>query len=270
MADRNLAMSWKKFAQNFNNFAIATRIHDKDDTLRVATLLSVIGQGAVDTYNTFTWDEESDSHKYDKVFDKFASLCKGKKNTTYERYLFNSRSQQDGEPIDVFVTALKNLAETCEFGELKDSLICDRIILGIADHGIQKRLLRNADLTLDRTITIIRTTTTASTQLSHMAGNEQSRVYAVKSQSRQHPNTLETGIKSSAICFNCGGAYPHTGECPAYGETCSFCRKRNHFAKFCRSKKEQGQQQLQANAISNKPPYTAASDNDTSDEGYVF
>ena len=138
--DRNLYQSWTKFLQRFRNFEIATGVH-KYDTVRVATLLSVIGQPAVDTYNTFEWTTASDAQNYDKVVEKFATFCRGKKNTTYERYMCNCRVQHDGETVDGFVTSLKTLADTCEFGELKDSLIRDRIILGIRDTGLKQRLL---------------------------------------------------------------------------------------------------------------------------------
>ena len=79
----------------------------------------------------------------------------------------NCRVQHDGETVDGFVTSLKTLADTCEFGELKDSLIRDRIILGIRDTGLKQRLLRDPELTLDKAVTLIRAATTASEQVEH-------------------------------------------------------------------------------------------------------
>ena len=104
-------MHWIKFRQRFENFTIATVINKKDDATKVATLLSVIGQPAVDTYNTFTWTDSSDATRYDKVIDRLGSFCKGKKNIMYEHYVFNCHNQI-GESIDTFVTALKTLADT--------------------------------------------------------------------------------------------------------------------------------------------------------------
>ena len=40
-------------------------------------------------------------------------------------------SQESGETIDQYVTVLIKLSETCEFGTLKNSLIKDRIVLGV-------------------------------------------------------------------------------------------------------------------------------------------
>ena len=39
------------------------------------------------------------------------------------------------------------MADKCEFRDLKDSLIRDRIVLGVTDH-VRERLLRVPDLTL--------------------------------------------------------------------------------------------------------------------------
>ena len=41
------------------------------------------------------------------------------------------RNQETGESFDTYLTALKALAKTCNFGSLKDELIRDRIVCGI-------------------------------------------------------------------------------------------------------------------------------------------
>ena len=60
----------------------------------------------------------------------FEEHCNPKKNVTVERYKFITRIQE-GESIEKFVTDLKLLAATCNFGMLHDSLIRYRIIRGI-------------------------------------------------------------------------------------------------------------------------------------------
>ena len=66
------------------------------------------------------------------------------------------RSQKEGENIDQYVTELKNLAATCEYRDLRDELIRDRIVIGIKNNAVRGRLLREADLTLSRTIEMCR------------------------------------------------------------------------------------------------------------------
>ena len=53
---------------------------------------------------------------------------------------FNKCSQMPDEPVEQFITSLYNLAADCNFGELKDKLIRDRIVVGISDASLSERL----------------------------------------------------------------------------------------------------------------------------------
>ena len=121
----NISANWKKFKQKYTNYEIVTGISSKDSSTRVATLLTVIGNDAIDVFNTPTWDEEGDDKKIEKVLLKFEEHCELKKNISYERYKFFSRAQESSESVDQYVTILRKLCETCEFGTLKNSLIKD-------------------------------------------------------------------------------------------------------------------------------------------------
>ena len=44
-----------------------------------------------------------------EVKEKFRAYCKPKKILTYERYVFNSRSQRESDSINAYVTELRNL-----------------------------------------------------------------------------------------------------------------------------------------------------------------
>jgi hypothetical protein len=60
------------------------------------------------------------------------------------------------ETFDKYVTDLKILASTCNYGVLHNSLIRDRLICGINDSNLRKRLLRVADLDLQKCLEICR------------------------------------------------------------------------------------------------------------------
>ena len=94
---------------------------------------------ALDDYNTFTWDSDEDKVKMDRVLDHFENYCEPRKNTIYKRYSFFSSGQESGEPINKYATVLRNMANSCEFQDLKDSLIRDRIVFGIADNNARER-----------------------------------------------------------------------------------------------------------------------------------
>ena len=54
------------------------------------------------------------------------------------RYHFNTRQQKVGEKFDTYLIDLKTLIKDCEYGELADSLLKDRIVCGIIDDKVRK------------------------------------------------------------------------------------------------------------------------------------
>ena len=48
------------------------------------------------------------------------------------------------------------MADSCEFGVMKDELIRDRLVVGICDNALSERLQMEAELTLDKAKRLIR------------------------------------------------------------------------------------------------------------------
>ena len=135
---------------------------------------------------------------------------------------------------------LRKLSETGEFSTLKNSVIKDRIVLGISDTNTRERLLRISDLTLEKAIDVVRSTDATEIQLRDMANDPA--VHGKKKKKtpfRKTRSANEDSPSSSKIfnCRNCGTRHSVT-ECPAYGKTCQNCKKQHHFQSMCWSQKE--------------------------------
>lgn len=74
----------------------------------------------------------------------------------YERYTLNKMFQEQNESFDDFLKKIRSQIDKCEFGNANDSLLLDKIIVGINDDMIREELLSDADLTLNRAIQICR------------------------------------------------------------------------------------------------------------------
>ena len=72
----------------------------------------------------------------------------GDLNVPYERFLFFKRDQLPEESFDGYLASLRTLASTCEFGDLEEDLIRDRIVCGLRDESVQRSLLQKTKLTL--------------------------------------------------------------------------------------------------------------------------
>ena len=174
--------------------------------------------------------------KLKNVLEKFESFCNPKKNTIYERYVFFSRNQDNGKSNDHYVTALKNLTSTCEFGALKESLIRDRIVFGIQDSSVRERLLRDAKLTLKTAMEKVRSSELTQIQLKQIKA-EMTPDESVIAINTEKPPEKPPSKFPMIDCKFCGKRHPSNKNlCPAYGSKCQKCGLSNYFANKCRTK----------------------------------
>ena len=129
--DGNLAKIWKNWLQTWQAYETITSLHLKPQNYRVATFIACIGPEAIEIHGGLPFASEEEKGRIDKVLELWNNYCVGKTNTIYERYKFNNRSQEPGETIDAYATAVRTLADTCSFGNLKEEMIRGRLVCGI-------------------------------------------------------------------------------------------------------------------------------------------
>jgi len=95
---------------------------------------------------------EDDKKNYETVVAKFESHFVKKRNIIFERARFNQRKQEDGESVDEFITDLYCLSEHCNYGRLREEMICDRVVVGLCDHNLAEKLQLVSDLTLEKAV----------------------------------------------------------------------------------------------------------------------
>ena len=67
--------------------------------------------------------------------------------------------QEEREPVDLFITLLLKLyqlAGHCDYHDLHDEMIRDRIVVGLRDSNLSERLQTDPELTLDKAIMMAR------------------------------------------------------------------------------------------------------------------
>ena len=155
----NLANNWKKFKRVWS---IASRLNKQDKAQRTATLLTCLGSEGLEIVDSFHFVDEAKRSDIDQVMEKLEEFCIGSTNEIYERYVFNKREQAPEESFDKYLAALRTMSKTCNFGDLhvQESLIRDRIVVGLRDNSVRKRLLQESKLTLKGTIDICKSSET--------------------------------------------------------------------------------------------------------------
>ncbi len=86
----NLSDNWRRWKQRFELYMIASGNQSKPDETKSAILLHIVGQEALEIYNTFAWESAGDNKKVDKIMEKFEAYCNPRKNITWERHVFNT------------------------------------------------------------------------------------------------------------------------------------------------------------------------------------
>ena len=91
--------------------------------MKVKLFLYLLGSQGREIYSTIIFEAPGHERNLKQVMVSFDRHCNPKKNETVGRYKFVSRLQNPGESLEKFITDLKLLATTCNFGDLKDSLV---------------------------------------------------------------------------------------------------------------------------------------------------
>ena len=87
---------------------------------------------------------DEDRADYSKVLEKFDGHFKVRKNLVFERATFNQARQLSDETADQFIIRLHLLADNYEFGNLRDKMIHDHLVIGIHDRRLSERSTRTA------------------------------------------------------------------------------------------------------------------------------
>ena len=141
-----------------------------------------------------------------------------------QRFNFNGRMQKGEEAVAEYVAELRRIAEHCEFKDALDEMLRDRLVCGIKDTRVQRRLLAEPKLTFAKALEIA-----------------QAAELAEKGARMLQPQIVtESSVKkivqpASRSCYRCGGKHS-SDDCKCKDWLCKACGKMGHIARVCRSK----------------------------------
>ena len=240
----DIAADWERFRAEWQNYEIAADLTEVAERKRAAVFLACVGSAAQSVFRTFKFDREEDKSEVQKIIMAFDRHCIGEANVTYERYMFHQRVQQPNECFDDFLADVRKLARTCEFEQLEDSLIRDRIVVGIRDEPTRRRLLQVKKLSLSDAIEACKANEATSRRIRVMGGAGEVEALRHESSSTRDRRASfksreQTGSReqNNRRCYNCDrlhGSGPREA-CPAFGQRCRKCLKLHHYERFCKS-----------------------------------
>jgi len=148
-----LGPRWNKWLQSFQYFLVAKGV--VNDAQKKALLLHIAGIEVQELYETlsdpgpsveFAEDTATDFEKTVRTFNAYFVT---KLNEPYERHVFRSMAQQDGETVGQFIARLRKQAQNCNF-TTPDIDIRDQVIGKCRSTELRRKLLAKENLTLEK------------------------------------------------------------------------------------------------------------------------
>uniref|UniRef100_A0A1I8I1A9 CCHC-type domain-containing protein n=1 Tax=Macrostomum lignano TaxID=282301 RepID=A0A1I8I1A9_9PLAT len=233
------AQRWKTWARRFNSYIRAAGITDATQQLEL--LVYTAGEKLED----FMEDNSVQKGKStNELIQKLQEIFDQKNSVVFLRYQFETCRQEEGESIDAWYHRLRKAADQCEFGELRDSLIRDKVVAHYRSEKIRRELLQLNDICLADVLKRIRAREAAEQQAQAMEENSSGGAAAMTTANvaalgpprarPSQPFRRDPAMKDGGIsCERCGRPGHRTCEA-ARDKACRRCGKIGHFARACR------------------------------------
>lgn len=254
----NLATEWKTFKAQFEIYKVAKKFADMEEEEQIANLLLLMGSDSVPIYNQFTFHatNEGETKTLANVLAMFDRHFEPVKNVIYERVKFNSL-RQEGKPIHQFITELQQQASLCDYGEVSNDLIRDRIVVGVDNSKLREYLIDLEDLTLTRCIQKAKQYVSHHEQAARMVECNEDAVLFSPSLSERHARSssacmveavsnrktnvvpkMKSGMGNNK-CYFCNRNHGQSA-CYARNSVCHVCKKRGHWAgaRACKGRRQ--------------------------------
>lgn len=229
---------WPKWKKRFERYVSISGLQGKSQDEKINVLMYIMGDKSEEIMLQFPPPAPT---TLENTLELFTSYFEPKVNVIFERFCFNTRNQKIAENADDFITSIHNLAAKCNFGNLKDELIRDRIVVGVLDVSLSEKLQAKSDLTLKEAILAVKQNERQLQQSKIIRGtggdklefNEDNQsVNRIQKKNQYQPQ----GIKK---CYFCGYDLHKRSECPARNVMCYNCSTKGHFAKLCQKPKKE-------------------------------
>ena len=225
LREGNVAENFKTWKRQMEIFLLASGGSSLPPRQRTAILLHCAGPAAMDVYENFSFEKEKDKEDPETVMKMFEDYCEPRETEVLHAFRFWHHPY--APPFEAFVTELQTKARACNFKSEAERMVRDKIVFSVDSH-LQERLLRESNLTLDKTIEICRAYESSKKHMKEIskASNER--------QEQQELFVEKVQSSGRALCKFCGTRHVFKKHlCPAWGKRCDSCNGRNHFKSCC-------------------------------------
>lgn len=248
--------NWTEFTERLEQYFLANDIEDNGK--KRAILLTVCGSGTYSLMKNLL----APAKPTDKSFSELVTLVKNhhqpKASIIVSRFKFHTSTREPEQLISDYLAQLRKLAEPCEFGNSLEEMLRDRLVIGINNDRIQRRLLSESELNLQRAVETAQASFTAALDFQTITNNKPGQLDRPNLQKMEGKDTNVTVsdktkkyYKSArkSECYRCLGTNHSGAECRFREATCHSCKKKGHIKRACRSKPDPDRSGQKANVV---------------------
>ena len=188
---------WTEYVERFKQFLIAMNVTDGDR--KQAMFLTCVGRNTYKILRNLLAPKKPEEESFDNLTKVLEGHFKPAPSEIVERCKFHTIFRRVGESVATFVSELRSLLEFCNFGDTLEVMIRDRIVCGINDEAMQKRLLAEPKLTYARAIELAQSLEQADKNVKELKLKSKGIENAMGTASEQEVHRV-----SEQRCFRCG------------------------------------------------------------------
>ncbi|XP_024921034.1 uncharacterized protein K02A2.6-like [Cynoglossus semilaevis] len=222
---------WTEYEERLGHFFDANGI--TEEARKRSILLSVCGAKTYKLIRNLATPQKPGEIPYANLVKLVRDHHNPKPSVIVQRFKFHSHFRKAGKSVANFVAELRQLSAHCEFGAVLDDMLRDRLVCGINDDAIQRRLLSETSpiLTFKKALEISQGMEMAASNARDIQKGQTGAPVAVQYVKKDGPK-----YGRPVECFRCGGAH-YANECKFKDAVCHGCKKKGHLEKKCRGAK---------------------------------
>ncbi len=223
--------SWETYVERVQHFFAA---NDVDDEHKVPTLLSLIGSKTYSLLKDLLLPEKPADKDFDEIVSTLQKHLNIKPLEIAERFRFYKRNQHEGESVLSYVAELRKLTTHCNFGSNLEETLRDRLVCGLSNEQIQKRLLAKSKLKFPKAVDIAVVMETATRDATEIHSElRQEKPLGLDKLTLNRPSNRLDNVPPTSVCYRCGANAHVASECRSKKEVCHKCGKRGHIQRVC-------------------------------------
>ena len=219
---------WVQYIERMEHYFLANEITDVSKQRSI--LISSMGQKAYKILRNIVAPEKPTDVSFKNLVSAMTSHFSPPPSEIVQRFRFNSRVRKPGETVAAYIAELRALSEYCKYGDTLESILRDRLVCGINDPQIQKRLSAEDKLTFKKALEISLALEAATKDTKQLQA-------ATSATSPGYPAVLMHNVREGekppqhVKCYRCGKANHKAPECRHKDAICTKCKKKSTLGK---------------------------------------